>query len=221
MESCTKLWTDEEVRAFLSIYADEEIQGDFESSTRKEKVYQKISKRLSELGINHNAKQCREKIKKMKQDYKKVKDHNNRSGSDRRSGKWFAAMDAILGHRPEYCGIVGVRDSSVHFYETENSMIPQTEELPPEDEKPIILMPPSVVQPLGSSSPRPSSPASSSSAASFPSTASPHVRKHLRGKRKRDDYFIAAMMDMEQRTVEVPETRPGGEKSAAAPHAGA
>lgn len=29
------------------------------------------------MGVYHTAKQCREKLKKLKKDYKKIKDHNN------------------------------------------------------------------------------------------------------------------------------------------------
>ncbi|XP_057714362.1 uncharacterized protein LOC130930419 isoform X2 [Corythoichthys intestinalis] len=39
---------------------------------------------------------------KLKQDYKKIKDHNNQSGADRKTGKWYETLDLILGHRPAY-----------------------------------------------------------------------------------------------------------------------
>ncbi|KAI5103661.1 hypothetical protein C0J45_7242 [Silurus meridionalis] len=92
-------WTDEDVQALLNIYAEENIQKEFESSARNAKVYQKISARLGEMGIQHSPQRCREKIKKMKQDYKKIKDHNRINGTNRRSGKWFERLDAILGER--------------------------------------------------------------------------------------------------------------------------
>lgn len=95
-------WTDEEVQALLTIFADDRIQHDFQSATRNEKVYARIVEKLKELDINHTVKQVREKLKKLKQDYKKIKDHNNRSGSERRTSKWYEQLDAILGHRPAY-----------------------------------------------------------------------------------------------------------------------
>lgn len=94
-------WTDEDVQALLNIYAEENIQKEFQSSARNAKVYQKISARLGEMGIQHSPQRCREKIKKMKQDYKKIKDYNRANGSNRRSGKWFERLDAILGQRGE------------------------------------------------------------------------------------------------------------------------
>lgn len=92
-------WTDEDVQVLLNIYAEENIQKEFESSARNAKVYQKISARLGEVGIRHSPQRCREKIKKMKQDYKKIKDYNRLNGANRRSGKWFERLDAILGQR--------------------------------------------------------------------------------------------------------------------------
>ncbi|KAF5894586.1 zinc finger and SCAN domain-containing protein 29-like, partial [Clarias magur] len=92
-------WTDEDVQALLNIYSEEKIQKEFESSARNARVYQQISARLEALGIRHSPQRCREKIKKMKQDYKKIKDHNRVNGANRRSGKWFERLDAILGAR--------------------------------------------------------------------------------------------------------------------------
>ncbi|KAJ8389034.1 hypothetical protein AAFF_G00124310 [Aldrovandia affinis] len=105
-------WTDDEVQTFLSIYADEEIQRELESATRNDKVYAKISGKLSDLNIVHTGRQCREKLKKLKQDYKKIKDHNNKSGSDRRTSKWFDRLDALLGHRPS-SGAARTKDEDV------------------------------------------------------------------------------------------------------------
>ncbi|KAL2092881.1 hypothetical protein ACEWY4_012679 [Coilia grayii] len=59
-----------------------------------------MSKYLDALGFQHTAKQCREKIKKLRQDYKRLKDHNSKSGSDRKTNKWYDILDSILGHCP-------------------------------------------------------------------------------------------------------------------------
>ncbi|KAM9496038.1 uncharacterized protein Hap1MRO34_022581 [Clarias gariepinus] len=49
----------------------------------------------------------------MKNDYRSIKDHNSRSGSNRRSRKWFAQMDAIYGGRPTSKGRDGALDSAM------------------------------------------------------------------------------------------------------------
>lgn len=90
-------WADNEVEAFLSIYSEDCIQ----TGQRSNEVYQTISLRLAQMGIYHTPKQCREKIKKLKQDYKKTKDMIMQSGgANRRTSKWFHALDLILGRPP-------------------------------------------------------------------------------------------------------------------------
>ncbi|XP_065120436.2 uncharacterized protein [Paramisgurnus dabryanus] len=110
---CTEKWTDSEVQALLSIYSSVEIQKDSDSGRRNIRIYENIAVQLLHLGIHHTSKQCREKIKKLKQDYRKIKEHNNQSGSNFRSGKWFAAMDAILGHKPVYARNAGTNNSAI------------------------------------------------------------------------------------------------------------
>ncbi|KAM9475510.1 uncharacterized protein Hap1MRO34_011307 [Clarias gariepinus] len=48
----------------------------------------------------------------MKSDYRGIKDHNSRSGSNRRSWKWFGQMDAIYGGRPTSNGREGALNSA-------------------------------------------------------------------------------------------------------------
>ncbi|XP_029971617.1 uncharacterized protein LOC115405945 isoform X2 [Salarias fasciatus] len=100
MEGSTEKWTDSEVRDLLHLFGCREIQRD--DTRRNLKVYASISEQLALRGVHRTAKQCREKIKKLKQDYKKVKDQNIRSGYERKTNKWYEKMDAILGHRPEF-----------------------------------------------------------------------------------------------------------------------
>lgn len=89
-------WADSEVEAFLSIYSEDRMQG----TRRNTEVYQTISLRLAQKGIYHTPKQCREKIKKLKQDYKKAKETIQLSGGARgRTSKWFNSLDLILGNR--------------------------------------------------------------------------------------------------------------------------
>ncbi|KAM9467837.1 uncharacterized protein Hap1MRO34_014553 [Clarias gariepinus] len=49
----------------------------------------------------------------MKSDYRSIKDHNSRSGLNRRSRKWFDQMDAIYGGRPTSNGREGALDSAM------------------------------------------------------------------------------------------------------------
>lgn len=117
--SYDRIWTNNEVHALLSIYAEDEIQRDLRTATSKNMVYSKISCKLSELNIVHTGKQCRDKLKKLKQDYRRIKDYNNRNGSDQRTGKWFERLDAVLGHSTRDLDAVQVEAMEAEAMEAE------------------------------------------------------------------------------------------------------
>lgn len=71
------------MQALLNIYTTEEIQLEFEGTKHNIKVFASIASQLAALGIQHTVKQRRDKIKKLKQDYKRIKDHNNQNGADK------------------------------------------------------------------------------------------------------------------------------------------
>ena len=93
-------WSDEEVSALLEIYAEEATQGMLLKAVPNSKMFDRCSNKLLEMGIVHSAMAYRLKIKKLRQDYKKIKDYNNKSGNDRKTSKWYERLDALLGHRP-------------------------------------------------------------------------------------------------------------------------
>ncbi|KAJ7990555.1 hypothetical protein DPEC_G00301610 [Dallia pectoralis] len=105
-------WSNDEVQTFLCLVAEERIQRELDGATRNEKVYREISKLLGKHGYNRTFQQCREKFKKLKSDYRAVKDHNGRRGSNRKSWKWYEQMDGICGHRPASNGREGGLDSA-------------------------------------------------------------------------------------------------------------
>ena len=94
------LWSDEEVHALIAIWGEEEVQSQLDGATRNKKVYDDIAKKLTELGFHRTGQQCREKIKKLKSDYRRAKDRNNLTGRGRSILNYFTELDAILGSRP-------------------------------------------------------------------------------------------------------------------------
>ena len=94
------LWSEEEVHALIAVWGEEEIQAQLDGATRNKKVFDKIAKQLTELGLARTGHQCREKIKKLKSDYRKAKDSNNLTGRGRSILNYFTELDAILGCRP-------------------------------------------------------------------------------------------------------------------------
>ena len=65
--------------------------------TRNQKVFEKVARELNGAGYERTYQQCRDKIKKLKGEYKKIKDKHGKTGEDRSN---WDAMDSILGTRP-------------------------------------------------------------------------------------------------------------------------
>ena len=92
---------DDEVMALIELWADEGIQQQLDSCTRKRPIFEKIARRLQEEGeYIRTFAQVREKIKQLEQAYKKVKDSNNKSGNSWKTFKYFESINKILGDRP-------------------------------------------------------------------------------------------------------------------------
>nr|XP_033952436.1 uncharacterized protein LOC117456614 isoform X1 [Pseudochaenichthys georgianus] len=73
---------------------------------------------MSERGFSRTFLQCREKLKKMKSEYRQVKGNNNTSGAGRKHWKWFDLLDQIYGHRPANVGREGGLDSATALLES-------------------------------------------------------------------------------------------------------
>ena len=71
------------------------------TTTRGKNIYETLSNKLATFNVMKTPQQVKNKIKNLKSEYKKEKDHLNRSGRDRKpTGKYFDVMDEILGSRP-------------------------------------------------------------------------------------------------------------------------
>ena len=90
----------EEVKALLEIWGDEQIQSKFDGAKRKQPLHEKIARELKAKGYNRDVEQIKTKIKNLRSMYRSIKDHNNKSGNDKKTGQFYEELDAILGHRP-------------------------------------------------------------------------------------------------------------------------
>uniref|UniRef100_A0A8C5S043 Myb/SANT-like DNA-binding domain-containing protein n=1 Tax=Laticauda laticaudata TaxID=8630 RepID=A0A8C5S043_LATLA len=102
-------WTEEEVKALLSVWSEKNIRKQLHGTLRNKGIFIYIAKRLQELGICRDWKQCRAKYKNLKYEYRTVKYAHN-SGDATKTMKFFHELDAILQHKPV-----------IHFTEEENS----------------------------------------------------------------------------------------------------
>ena len=81
-------WSIAEVQTLLCLVAEDRIQKELDGATRNEKVYKEVAKLMEDHGYIRSYVQYRDKLKKLKSDYKAIKDQNGRSGSNRKSWKW-------------------------------------------------------------------------------------------------------------------------------------
>ena len=93
-------WSDRETKALISIWGEVNIQEQLDGATRNKTVFVDISKQLQRLGYDKDWQQCRIKVKNLKNQYKKGKDHNGVTGNGRKVFKYYEQLDRILGHRP-------------------------------------------------------------------------------------------------------------------------
>ena len=93
-------WSDKEVFHLLDCWSEEGIQEQLEGSRRNKHVYEKLSRSLAEsYNIEKTGEQCRTKVKKLHQEYKKIKDGHNLTGHGRTQWKYYDKLDKILGSR--------------------------------------------------------------------------------------------------------------------------
>ena len=94
-------WTDEETFLLIDLWGDEAVQAMLEGCSRNRHVYERISEELDKGGgFKRSWSQCRDKLKKIKKQYKKIKDYHDETGRKRKEWKFFEKMDSILGCKP-------------------------------------------------------------------------------------------------------------------------
>jgi len=74
-------WTDSQVLRLIQIWGDQNVQEQLEGSKRNKHVYDSVAEELKIYGIEKTGEQCRCKMKKLRQEYKKV---NKQTGNDRK-----------------------------------------------------------------------------------------------------------------------------------------
>ena len=85
--------------ALFSLWAEDHIQQQLDGVHRNKPIYVEIAEKMHEQGHTRDYKQCQEKLKNLKTEYKKAKDENNRSGHGLTTWKFMEEMDGVLGTR--------------------------------------------------------------------------------------------------------------------------
>ena len=94
----TANWTREETFKLISLWSEDVIQEQLEGCRRNRSVYSRLADDLREAGFSRTLEQCRDKIKKLKGEYKKIRDKRETTGEGRYP-EWesFDALDNVLG----------------------------------------------------------------------------------------------------------------------------
>lgn len=88
-------WTPCSVKLLLEAYRDMENKLHSGKMSHK-KIWHLVAQKLTEEGYHVTGPQCAAKLRSLKKTYKNVKDHNNRSGNDRRTWQFFEVRKNIL-----------------------------------------------------------------------------------------------------------------------------
>ena len=94
-------WSEEETLKLIAIWSEDTIQSMLEGCKRNKDIYFEISKQMEAVvGYYKTADQCSSKIKKLKFQYRKIKDSNKKTGEDRKEWRFYDAMNDVLGEKP-------------------------------------------------------------------------------------------------------------------------
>ncbi|XP_032431553.1 trihelix transcription factor GT-3a-like isoform X2 [Xiphophorus hellerii] len=96
-------WSEEEVKALIKIWSDENVLQLLLTTHKNKQVFKLISGDMEALGFPRTAAQCRTKLKKLRQQYVKIRNmrRNNRSTDvAMEQFPWYDELDAMLGSLP-------------------------------------------------------------------------------------------------------------------------
>lgn len=119
----------QETCCVIAIWSEESIQRKLDDTYRNRRIYEDISRQMSERGYSRTWLQCQRKINHLKVTYCKTKD--SRSGLERITCPFYEELDIVLGDRPSFFPGAGtVCESEVGFKRDEpvnSSLLTETE----------------------------------------------------------------------------------------------
>nr|XP_048720996.1 uncharacterized protein LOC125642996 [Caretta caretta] len=89
--------TEREVRDLIAVWGEESVLSELRSSFRNAKTFVKISQAMKDRSHNRDPKQCRMKLKELRQAYQKTREVNGCSGSELKTCRFYDELHAILG----------------------------------------------------------------------------------------------------------------------------
>ena len=120
------IWTKEETLKLIEVWGQETIQEQLQSCKRNQSIFVAVAREMREAGYDQTHQQCRDKIKKLKEEYRKEKDKQGKTGKQPSIWEFFDVIDAILGTKPSTRPPV-VIDTSETTENTEETQIEEEE----------------------------------------------------------------------------------------------
>ena len=93
-------WSKEETLKLIEVWGQETIQEQLQACKRNQSIFEAVAREMREAGYDRTYQQCREKIKKLKGEYRKAKDKQGKTGEQPSTWEFFDSIDAILGTKP-------------------------------------------------------------------------------------------------------------------------
>lgn len=94
-------WKKEETLKLIALWGEEQVQAQLEGCRSNRQVYEKIANEMRAAKFDRTYLQCREKIKKLKAEYRAIVNKKHRkTGEGRTDWEFFDPLDEILGHKP-------------------------------------------------------------------------------------------------------------------------
>ena len=100
VKMATTTWMDDETLKLIDFWGDEAVQALLEGCSRNRHVHERFARELGDARYKRTWLQCQDKIKKLKGKYKRIKDHNDETGRERKVWKFYESIDCIIGTRP-------------------------------------------------------------------------------------------------------------------------
>ena len=129
-------WTDAETFKLIELWSNETIQEGLEGCKKNSQVYAKLSDQMHKAGYKGTLVQCRDKVKKLKGDYSKIKDGHKQTGKNRKKNKFYDKMNEVMSTKhsvtPPLILDTSVASSVVKYSNIESSE-DDVEEIPETD----------------------------------------------------------------------------------------
>ena len=171
-------WSEEETLKLIEIWGESTIQAMLEGARRNKDVFIKIAREMEAAGYTKSGDQCSNKIKKLRFEYRKVKDKNGKTGEGRSNWRYYDAMNAILGDKPATCPPVVV-ESGCSSHPVQSQVDESLEEQLDDEQSECV----SLVSETGSRSETPASVSASDT------ETTPQQKKTRKRKTKASDRF--------------------------------